>query len=203
VENAPKAKDFLCAPCETHWSTLKTRLKENGVSYVEDPHIVRGLDYYNRTAFEFDSPLLGAQSALGGGGRYDGLSERFGEASFPAIGWALGMERLMLALEGVTLEPGRAPTFYFAALGASAFSGLFKLSLFLKKKGLSIEIPNDADKKLKNHLKQADRIGAHYAVIVGEDEEKKGIALLKNLKLGTQIEIPLFTLDQELLKIQP
>ncbi len=197
---APRMVDFLDPESKAHYGAVKQRLKESGVTFEEDTSIVRGLDYYSRTAFEFTSPLLGAQSALGGGGRYDGLAARFGEDPFPAVGWALGMERLMLALEAKQLlkTDVRGPSYYFAALGPAAFDKLFNLSLSLRRKGVRVEMAYDKDKKLKWLMKQADRVGARYALLLGDDELKSGQASLKRLSDGNQESVALGTLEAEL-----
>ncbi len=199
VKNAPKITDSLCEPCQTHHLALKKRLTSLGIPFEDDPSIVRGLDYYCRTAFEFTSNLLGAQSALVGGGRYDGLSTRFGEAAFPAVGFGLGMERLMLVLEQkqALKDESRQPLFFFAALGELAFDSLYPLSMKLKSEGVSVEMFYEP-KGLKNLLKQADRSGAKYTLIVGETELKDGKAPLKNMKEGLQETIDLKQLESEL-----
>ena len=172
------------------------------MAFIEDPNIVRGLDYYIRTAFEFTSELLGAQSALGGGGRYDGLSARFGEAPFPAVGWALGMERLMMALEQKQAIPALkgGPLVYLAPLGETAFDLLFRLGLSLKRKGVWAEMNYDKSKGLKWLLKQADRVSARYALIVGDTELSQGQAILKNMKEGTQETISLENFEEALIR---
>ncbi len=200
AENAPRIVDHLDPESAAHFASVKKRLLEAGVVFKQDSNIVRGLDYYSRTAFEFTSTLLGAQSALGGGGRYDELASRFGAEPFPAVGWALGMERLMIALDALQLAPvpDRGPAFFFAPLGEAAFDYLFPLSLKLKQAGVSVEMPYERDKKLKWLMKQADRIGAKFALLLGDDELKAGTASLKNMKLGTQETVSLKDLEAEL-----
>jgi histidyl-tRNA synthetase len=202
AKGAPTILENLCVNCQTHHAALKRRLGEIGLDFVEDPGIVRGLDYYSRTAFEFTSNLLGAQSALGGGGRYDGLSAQFGEAPFPAVGWALGMERLMMALEAKGLLPAidRRPFVFLAPLGDAAFHLLFPMSLSLKRRGVHTEMSYDRTKGLKWQLKQADRVGGRYTLMVGESELQSGQALLKNMKDGSQESIPLDNLEEALVR---
>jgi len=199
LQGAPRILDHLCENCSTHHATAKKRLTALEIPFIEDANIVRGLDYYSRTAFEFTSSLLGAQSALVGGGRYDGLSTRFGEAAFPAVGFGLGMERLMLALEakGVTLPAAAGPVYFFAPLGTAAYERLYPLSFRLKQKGVRVEMGYEP-KGLKGLLKQADRSGGHYTVMIGDDEIKKGIALIKDMRQGTQSEVPLNNLEETL-----
>jgi len=200
AKGAPVITDSLDEKCKMHHETLRKRLKETNVAYIDDPHIVRGLDYYSRTAFEFTSNLLGAQSALGGGGRYDLLATRFGEKEVPAVGWGLGMERLVIALEtrkDIAL-PSENPVFYFASLGAKAFDTLFPLSLQLKRDGVRNEMTYDPAKSLKSQLKQADKSGAKYTVVLGEDELNQKQFLLKEMATGKQEALPLADLRKEL-----
>lgn len=195
---APRILNHLCQLCATHHQTLKTRLSQANLSFIEDTNIVRGLDYYSRTAFEFTSHLLGAQSALCGGGRYDGMSTRFGEKPFPAVGYGLGMERLMLILEAkkANLPVSDTPLFYLAPLGEKAFAELFRLSLSLKRKGIAAVIPYEKDKGLKWLMKQADRTQARFTVILGEDEIAKNQAVIKQMSDGSQESVDLSTLEE-------
>ena len=198
---APRILENLCAVCSAHHVSLKRRLSQIGVTFIEDSNIVRGLDYYMRTAFEFTSNLLGAQSALGGGGRYDGVSARFGADPFPAVGYAIGMERLMLVLDqkqslGVSV---RVPKFFFIPLGMPAFEMLYPLSLKLRRNGVWAEMSYDASKGLKWQLKQADRVNADFALMLGDQELSSKHAILKNMKAGTQENISLDTLENALM----
>lgn len=197
AEKAPLGIDNLDEKCRVHHARVKACLDAEKVTYVEDPYIVRGLDYYSRTAFEFTSNLLGAQSALGGGGRYDGLSARFGKQDFASVGWAIGMERVMLALEatGTVFPKQPGPLAYFAAMGEKAFDLLFPLHHKLKKAGLAIDMPYEKDKGLKWLMKQADRVGAAYAVMVGDYELGSGQAVVKQLSTGTQENVALKDLE--------
>lgn len=199
---APLITSCLCSECKSHHERFKRCLTEAKVKFEEDPYIVRGLDYYTRTAFEFTSELLGAQDALGGGGRYDGLSARFGAAAFPAVGFGLGMERLMIALQEKQKLPqfNYAPTYFFAPLGEKAFEVLYPLSLQLKRQGVWCEISYDKTKALKWLLKQANRVNASYSLMLGDEELKSGIAILKNMKQGSQENIPMDSLETELLR---
>jgi histidyl-tRNA synthetase len=202
IKGAPLILDHLDEACRNHHAMLKARLDSAQIPFIEDPNIVRGLDYYSRTAFEFTSNLLGAQSALGGGGRYDGLSERFGEAAFPAVGFALGMERLMMVLEEKKVLPDtrRVPRYHFIALGEAAFELLYPLSLRLKRRGVWAEMGYAPDKSLKSQLKQANRNGASFTLILGETELQNQQALLKNMATGTQETISLNELEEELMR---
>lgn len=190
---APRIPDHLCSPCSAHHSQVQTSLKALGVPFENDSTIVRGLDYYTRSAFEFTSSLLGAQDALGGGGRYDGLSAQFGKAHFPGVGFAAGMERVILALDAATGNeaPIRRPSIFLAPLGPRAFDLLFKLSFDLKRAGLQTEMSYDRAKGLKNILKLADKRDSTWTVVIGDDEIAKQKALVKEMKTGTQSEIAL------------
>ncbi len=200
AEKAPRMVDHLDPESTLHFQTVQKRLSQAGVSFVLDPSIVRGLDYYSRTAFEFTSSLLGAQSALGGGGRYDELTARFGEDPYPAVGWALGLERLVMALEAKELlkVPTRKPRFFFAPMGDKAFEELYALALRLKRAGIWVEMSHEQGKKVKWLMKQADRSGAAHTLILGEDELASGQALLKNMATGEQASIPWQTIEEDL-----
>lgn len=202
VAGSPQLNQCLCELCKTHHHQLKKRLQEADVTFIDDPSIVRGLDYYSRTAFEFTSSLLGAQSALGGGGRYDQLASRFGEKPFPAVGFALGMERLVIALEakGAFPELKETPDVYLAALGSLSMDHLFPLSIQLKSSGVQTEISYEADKPLKWHLKQSNRLQCKFTLILGEDELKKNVILVKNMTTQTQVEFPLDSVLAHILK---
>lgn len=200
--DAPRMLAHLCEVCDKHHRTLKVRLDDAGLKYIEDTNIVRGLDYYSRTAFEFTSNLLGAQSALCGGGRYDGMSTRFGEKPFPAVGYGLGMERLMLVLEAkqAALPPLPKPQYFFAPLGEEAYQSLFRLSLSVKRKGIAAVMAYEKDKGLKWLMKQADRHGTRFTVILGENEIKQNQATIKNMGDGTQETVELARLEEILIR---
>lgn len=202
TQGAPFLLSRLCGECSTHHRGLKERLREIGIGFVEDPRIVRGLDYYCRTAFEFVSGLLGAQSALAAGGRYDGMAERFGAKPFPGTGFAMGMERLMVALEAKNklFKNQKTPFCFFAALGEAAFKQLFPLSLNLKRKGVWVEISYEKEKSLKAQLKQANRSGARVTLILGENELETSEVLLKDMSSGAQETLALADLEGELLR---
>lgn len=199
---APKITAHLCQSCQAHQHGVKQGLQAAKIKFIEDPNIVRGLDYYCRTAFEFTSDLLGAQSALGAGGRYDGVSTRFGDKGFPAVGYALGMERLVLVLEQKQAFPTMfpKPDLFLAPLGEKAFKKLFPISFTLRRKGVATLMPYERDKALKWIVKQSDRVGARYTLILGEDEFKTGKALLKDMQARTQDSLPLEGLEDELLR---
>lgn len=196
---APKTGDYLDDACHEHHAQLKKQLSALGISFQDDPHIVRGLDYYCRTAFEFTSDLLGAQSALAGGGRYDPLATRFGEKAFPAVGFGLGMERIILVLEQKGLLEGSPPEpfYYFAALGEAAFDLLYRVSFALKQEKIAVEMSYDREKGLKALLKLADRSGCAYTVVVGDNELAQSSIIVKDMKARTQSTLSLPHLTPE------
>jgi histidyl-tRNA synthetase len=201
AEKAPVITNSLCSVCQGHHSKVRSRLKDAKVDFIDDPSIVRGLDYYSRTAFEFTSVLLGAQSALGGGGRYDELSTRFGAEPLPAVGFGLGMERLVMVLQEMKKHtpPKETPFVFLAPLGVEAFNHLFSIGIELKRVGISNEMVYDAEKGLKALLKAANRVEAAYAIVLGDDELKSGQFLLKDMKAGTQESLKLSHIKEELL----
>lgn len=202
AKDAPVILDYLDPESRAHHERVQHCLKMAGLSFEVDPRIVRGLDYYSQTAFEFQSDLLGAQSALGAGGRYDGLAIRFSEKPIPAVGWALGMERLMIALEAKAALPKSEgkPQYFFAPLGPEAFDVLYGLSLKLKRAGVWAELIYEKDKSLKAQLKQANKSQAPFAVVLGEEEIKKGQAVLRDMGSSSQENIPLNELEAHLLR---
>lgn len=198
TESAPKMLEHLCGDCKSHHDNLKTRLTQLKTPFEEDPLIVRGLDYYCRTAFETTSPDLGAQDALGGGGRYDNLSVQFARPSIPGVGFAIGMERVILALQtsGTSIASTSGPLVYLAALGKRAFDLLFPLSFELKRNQIRSEISHGFDKSLKNHLKRADRLGCAYTIVVGDNELANSTAIIKDMKSGMQDNVSFEDLAQ-------
>lgn len=196
VKHAPEITDYLCDECREKYEALKKYLTALGIPYEEDPRLVRGLDYYTNTAFEIQYTPLGAQSAICGGGRYDGLVEEIGGPHTPSVGFAVGLERLLLALEMQHLIPESVQTghVYIAALGKDAVAAGMKIQQELRAKG----IPTDMDlqgKSLKGQMKQAGKSGASVTVIIGEDELAQGEAVVKNMDAGTQENISFETVS--------
>jgi histidyl-tRNA synthetase len=188
--NAPKSVDYLCDSCRAHHKKLKEYLNTFEIEYVEDHTLVRGLDYYTRTVFEVRHEGLGAQNAIAGGGRYDGLFAELGGSSVPALGFAGGIERIILALkaEGIEIPMKNVHLVYIATLGEKAFMDGVQLAGELRKKGLSVDV-DIMDRKLSGQLKHASRMGSRYAVIIGDEELEKGIVILRDLETGDQVEI--------------
>lgn len=192
VADAPSTLDYLCPGCERHLGGLTDLLGGMGVPYALDRRLVRGLDYYTRTAFEVKFAGLGAQDALAGGGRYDGLAEELGGKPTCGIGFAAGVERAVLALEKMGLTPSSPlPSGAFAiGLDDESRRLAFDLATQLRARGCRAECDHQG-RGLGGQLKQADRVGARVALIVGEDERASGEVLLRDLRSGDQARVPL------------
>lgn len=192
MADAPKITDCLCEECAEHFAKLKELLTSAGISFSHDPRLVRGLDYYTKTAFEIKYPPLGAQSAVAGGGRYDGLIEEMGGNPTPAVGFATGLERLLLALESQNLLPekNRSVDAYVVALGEAAQAEGFKLLNSLRQQGLSAAM-DFAGRSMKAQMKQANKLGAKYSVILGEDEIAEGVVMLRSMEDSSQEKVPM------------
>lgn len=192
MAGAPKITDCLCEECADHFAKLKELLTSAGIRFTHDPRLVRGLDYYTKTAFEIKYPPLGAQSAVAGGGRYDGLIEEMGGNPTPAVGFATGLERLLLALESQNLLPekNRSVDAYVVALGETAQAEGFKLLNSLRQQGLSAAM-DFAGRSMKAQMKQANKLGAKYSVILGEDEIAEGVAMLRSMEDSSQAKVPM------------
>ena len=190
---APLIYDFLCEDCRDHFQQVQSFLNAAGIAFELDPHMVRGLDYYTKTAFEIQVAAIGAQSAVCGGGRYDGLIEELGGEPTPAVGFALGMERIFSALAGQSdeLETKDGIDAYIISSSAPQLrAASFALANTLRSAGLSTEIEL-GKKSFKAQMKAADRFHAAFAVIFGEDEFAQGTAAVKDMSSGEQINIPL------------
>src|SRR5205085_212544 len=160
---APLIIDHLCVACKTHYDKVRELLAELSIPWADDPRLVRGLDYYNRTTFEFDHPLLGSQSGIGGGGRYDGLSETIGGPPLPGIGFGLGVDRTVLAMEAeqVPAVTGTPVRVYGVPMGETAEREIFKIVVALRRAGIAADM-SYGGKKLKGAMRGADRSGAAY-----------------------------------------
>lgn len=192
AEGAPRMLDYLCDGCREHFESVKQALDAVGVAYTVNPSIVRGLDYYTRTVFEFLAPIDGKELAVCAGGRYDGLIEELGGQSMPALGFGLGMERLLLLLKQQSVElPGADPCeIFIASLGQPAKLAAFRLCDTLWKS--SVQAACDVNARgLKAQMKYADKIGAKYYLVLGDDELAAGKAELKNMKTGEKKKISL------------
>ncbi len=199
LKDAPVMVDYLCEDCQTHYNQVKRYLEKLKIDYFEDKRLVRGLDYYTRTAFEIKSPLLGSQDTLLGGGRYDLLVEELGGKSTPAIGFAAGMERFMLVLEmqkKFDFEEKKLNLF-IASLGVEAKAFAVKLIRDLRKKNITCDT-DYLQRSLKAQMKEADRQKAEKVLIIGEEEIKKGKAILRDMQTGEQKQIELDRIDNVL-----
>ncbi len=192
VQSAPSIQDNLCTECDGHFNAVQQQLDTLGVEYRLNRFMVRGLDYYCRTTFEFITGDLGAQAAVGAGGRYDGLVEQLGGPKVPGIGFALGIERLVLLL-GQQQESRQKPEtldVFIAGLGKQASTYSFGLVHELRKNGISALMDHEA-RSLKSQMKQADKAGAAFVCIIGDDEIAKGTALFRDMKTKEQQDIGL------------
>lgn len=199
AEGAPRTLDHLCPDCAAHHKGLTEALDALGIEYVVDTSIVRGLDYYTRTVFEFIAEGIGAQSTVCGGGRYDGLTEQIGGPRLPGIGFAMGITRLIMAMEaaGIAVPGKQPPRLYIASLGAAASTKALQLAETLRNDGLYVEC-DLVGRSLKAQMKYANKIGADYTLILGDTEIETGRAMLRSMKDSTQEEIALGDLAEKL-----
>ncbi|MGW6689727.1 histidine--tRNA ligase [Streptomyces sp. NPDC054961] len=188
---APVLRDYLCDACKAYHEEVRALVTAAGVVFEDDEKLVRGLDYYTRTTFEFVHDGLGSQSAVGGGGRYDGLSEMIGGPALPSVGWALGVDRTVLALEaeGIELDVPPATSVFAVALGG-AKPALFGLVTELRRAGVAADI-SYGGKGLKGAMKDANRSGARFAVVAGDRDLEEGVVQLKDMESGEQTPVPL------------
>lgn len=201
LAGAPRLLEYLCDACRDHFATLRGMLEGLGIRYTLDPHLVRGFDYYTRTAFEIVSEGLGAQNSIGGGGRYDGLVEEIGGPPIPGIGFGIGTERCLLALEQLGLpipEENEAPDVFLVCLGQQAVDTAVRIAQDLRRGGIAVEMDYQA-RSLKAQMRAADRAGARYAVILADEELAQSCAAVKPLRDGgEQRNVPLADLVEHL-----
>lgn len=198
-QGAPEMTECLCDECANHFEELKSLLVTSAVKFVLNPRLVRGLDYYTKTAFEIQYAPLGAQSAVCGGGRYDGLVEECGGQATPAIGFAIGLERVLLALEKQDLLPVYTEELdaFVISLGDVSKTMAFKILCDLRAAGLKSDM-DFTGKSLKAQMKQANKLSVKYAIIIGEDEVREASAMLKNMETGEQVKIEIKELVNKL-----
>ena len=196
--DAPKITEFLCEDCSEHYKGVKKSLDSMGVKYKENPDIVRGLDYYNRTVFEFISSSLGAQSTVCGGGRYDGLISQLGGNDCASLGFGLGIERLV-SLYNLTHpeKETKKPKIFISSIGEAASDAAFKYTGDLRNKGIFAEC-DIVGRSLKAQMKYADKLGAKYSIVLGDDEIASGKAVLKDMESGEKREIELRNIAEEI-----
>ena len=196
VKNAPKILDYICEDCSSHFEKVKTLLEKAGVNYKVDAEIVRGLDYYTKTVFEFVSDNIGAQGTVCGGGRYDKLIAELGGPDTPGIGFAMGIERLILLMDNLGITFGEKPNVkvYIAGMGEEEKELAFELAMKLRSKGIVAEIDH-MGRGIKAQFKYADKIGAEYVAVIGSEEMANGVIKVKKMSDGSEetVKIAEFT----------
>lgn len=202
-DDAPEMGQFLCAECHEHFRAVQDNLKAIGIPFVLDKKLVRGLDYYTRTAFEVVSEHLGAQDALGGGGRYDGLAEDLGGDPTPGVGFGSGIERYLLAMknQGVKIPEEKRLDIFIASMGNEARLKGMELCLQLRQKGYVCE-QELLDRSLKAQLREAGKLNARYVALIGEDEIRKNVVTLKDMDGHSQQELPFGMMIQQIEKLK-
>ena len=191
-ESAPMLLDYICPECSEHFEMVKKYLEASGMEYSIDPTIVRGLDYYTKTVFEFKTELPGTQGTVCGGGRYDGLIEELGGSSIPGIGFGMGMERIILAMEaaGVMPEFDNTPDLFVATIGEAA--DVYSMGLIKKLREENISVIRDyLDRSLKAQMKYSDKMNSKFSIVLGDTEIEEGKAKLKNMATGEAVEVEL------------
>jgi histidyl-tRNA synthetase len=201
LQGAPSTIDHLCPACDDHFTIVRTTLKKQGVDFIVDKSLVRGLDYYTRTAWEIQTTSLGAQSAVAGGGRYDGLVKELGGPATPAIGFAIGFDRLVEVMEQLDIE-SREPCLdlFIVALGDAALEKAYFWSCDLNKAGIRTEM-DFRGKSMKSLMKRADKLNASHVLIAGDNELNENQLILRNMETKDQVFIPMDNLVPELLTI--
>ena len=201
VQGAPMMIDYLCDECKEAFEDLQKNLKALEIPFIINPKIVRGLDYYTKTAFEFVTNSLGAQGTVCGGGRYDNLVSEVGGPPIPGVGFGLGKERLLMLMEanGVEIPKPRDCDVFVATMGEKARLYGQKLLFDMRRAGLNAQI-DDLQRNFKGQFKYADRLGAIYTVVIGDNELESGVATLKDMTKGEQTEVKFADLIDELKK---
>lgn len=189
---APTTLDAACPACSAHFAEVKAYLDAVGVQYIVDNRLVRGLDYYTRTAFEIMTRDIGAQSSIGGGGRYNGLVEEVGGPTTPGIGFALGLERILLTAEnqGIKFPVSRGPEVFIATVGNGVTKQAFALLQELRQQGIAAE-KDFLGRSLKAQMKYAGKLDARMVIILGEEEYARGVAVVRDMQAGQQDEVPI------------
>ena len=198
TKDAPSILDSLCAACREHFETVQRLLRQTGVGFTLNPRMVRGLDYYCRTTFEWTTTRLGSQSAVAAGGRYDGLVQELGGPAIPGVGFAMGVERLAMLLRLQEIASVNGPELFVVWVGARARDWAFPVVHRLRQKGVSVEIEGEV-RSLKSQMRRADKLKAGAVLIVGEDELANGKAVLRDMATKQQQEIGLDRIETELM----
>ncbi len=198
--DVPLIIDYICDECKDHFTKLQNHLKVMGLEYEIDPTIVRGLDYYNKTAFEIISEDIGSQSTVCGGGRYDGLIEEIGGPSTPGVGFGLGIERLLLTLENndIDIPKPRGIDVFIVTMGDRAYEKALELSYKLRQNSISVDVDH-IDRSVKAQFKYANKVNSDYTVVIGDNEIENDIVSLKNMETGNQVEIKLSNIVEDLI----
>ncbi len=201
--DAPVVLDYLCDECKEHFEGVKAHLNAAEIEFSVDPQIVRGLDYYTKTVFEFVSTSLGAQATVCGGGRYDGLVEQMQGPATPALGFGMGIERLLMIMEAekAAIPDANAVDIYIAPMGNAAALTASSLCRKLRDEGF-IALTDITGRGLKAQMKYSDKIGAEFTTVLGDDELQKGTAKIKNMKTGEQTEFSLDSICETLYKLK-
>ena len=199
IAKAPSILDFLCADCESHFAQVQSFLNDIRIAFAINPRMVRGLDYYTKTAFEVKTNALGAQNAIAGGGRYNGLVSSLGGPEVAGIGFGVGLERLISCLPDHAQDTFR-PDLFIAALGAQAQKIAFELTNRIRTAGLSAET-DYSGKSLKSQLKKADKLNSSFALILGDKEMEEKQVIMRNMRNKEQQNIPLDGLMESVIKI--
>ncbi len=199
IQGFPIMADYLCDDCRTHYAAVKKALDINQVQYIQDDQLVRGLDYYTNTAFEIHLPAIGAQSAVGGGGRYNGLVQEIGGPDMPGIGFAMGVERLLLARDasGIERETEKPMDVFVALQNPDYMPTALELLHLVRSNGFSA-VKDYQDRSMKAQMKYAGKIGARTVIVIGEDEMKTGAYTVRNMSTGEQFRIAVEELVQHL-----
>lgn len=194
AEGAPVVIDYLCDECKEHFENVQKYLKAQNIEYTINPQIVRGLDYYTKTVFEFVSNSIGAQGTVCGGGRYDGLVEELGGQHTPSLGFAMGIERLMLLMEaqGCEFSEAEKPDLFIVALGEKATLKAVEIAKDMREEGFSALLDLN-QRSVRAQMKYADKLGAKFNVVIGDNEVEAKTAKLKNMQTGEETEINLDT----------
>lgn len=192
AQGAPKITDYLCDECKEHFASVQKYLDAAGVEYTVNPTIVRGLDYYTKTVFEFVTDFIGAQGTVCGGGRYDGLIEELGGKHLPSLGFAMGIERLLMLMDkqGIEIPEPSTCDLYVAVMGEKASLKSFEIIKAVRSCGLIAET-DVVGRGLRAQMKYADKIGAKFSMVLGDNEIEQGKAVIKNMSSGEQTEIVL------------
>lgn len=200
VSDAPSILDYICDDCKEHFLRLQEYLEGLKIAFIVNNTLMRGLDYYSRTAFEIQTQRLGAQNAVAGGGRYDGLVRKLGGPDHPGIGFAIGVERLVALLDEINAIDNDTPELFIAWIGEKAEDKVFKWVNELRRSGLWVEMEYGS-KGLKAQMKKADRLGAKRTLIIGDDELVAGKGILRDMETKAQLEVELDNLVERIKKI--